>query len=115
MDGILLGNPKQHLKDLSLGLLQNLTEAVVLRMSYVYENLNVLNLSGVSLAVTDNSLQMIFRHMRLLRFLNVDSCCKVIFYPQAPQRREASKRLFIAYRLCVHWIVLGVCTSTSFN
>lgn len=72
-----MGNPKQHLRDLSLGLLQNLTEAVVLRMSYFYENLSVLDLGGVSLAVTDNSLQMILRHMRLLRFFNVDSCCKV--------------------------------------
>lgn len=77
MDGVLLGNPKQHLRDLSLGLLQNLTEAVVLRMSYVYESLSVLDLGGVSLAVTDNSLQMILRHMRLLRFFNVDSCVKV--------------------------------------
>jgi len=74
---VLLGNPKKHLRELSLGLLQNLTEAVVFRMSYVYLNLNILNLSGVSLAVTDNSLQMIFRHMTLLRSLNIDSCCKV--------------------------------------
>lgn len=72
-----MGNPKKHLKELSLGLLLNLTEAVVLRMSYVYENLSALDLNGVSLAVTDNSLQMILRHMIFLRFLNVDSCCKV--------------------------------------
>lgn len=74
-----MGNSKKKLRELSLYLLKSLTEAVVFRMSYVYENLNVLDLGGVSLAVTDNSLQMIFRHMRLLRFLNVDSCCKVIF------------------------------------
>lgn len=79
MDGVLLGTAKPHLKELSLGLLLNLTESVVFRLSYVYENLNVLDLCGVSLAVTDNSLQMIFRHMRLLRSLNVDSCCKVNF------------------------------------
>lgn len=84
VDGVLMGNPKQHLKDLSLGLLQNLTEAVVFRMSYVYENLSALDLGGVSLAVTDNSLQMIFRHMRFLRFLNVDSCCKVILKAKVP-------------------------------
>jgi hypothetical protein len=77
LDGVVLGNPKKKLRTLSLCLLQNLTEALVLRMSYVYENLLVLDLGGVSLAVTDHSLQMIFRHMRLLRFLNVDSCCKV--------------------------------------
>lgn len=79
MDGVLLGTPKPYLRNLSLGLLLNLTESVVFRMSYFYENLKVLDLCGVSLAVTDNSLQMIFRHMRLLRSLNVDSCCKVNF------------------------------------
>jgi hypothetical protein len=78
LDGVLLGTPKKKLRTLNLCLLLNLTEAVVFRMSYVYENLNVLDLGGVSLAVTDNSMQMIFRHMRLLRFLNVESCCKVI-------------------------------------
>lgn len=72
-----MGNPKTHLKELSLGLLLNLTEPLVCRMSYVYERLSALNLCGVSLAVTDKSLQMILRHMRLLRLLNVDSCCKV--------------------------------------
>lgn len=77
LDGVLSGPPKCHLRKLNLGLLQTLTEAVVLRMSYVYENLSALDLGGVSLAVTDNSLQMIFRHMRFLRYLNVDSCCKV--------------------------------------
>lgn len=77
MDGVLLGPKKCHLRELNLGLLQTLTEACVLRMSYEYENLSALDLGGVSLAVTDNSLQMIFRHMRLLRYLNVDSCCKV--------------------------------------
>lgn len=77
MDGVLMGSPKNQLKDLNLSLLQNLTESVVFRMAYVYENLNVLDLGGVSIAVVDSSLQAIFRHMRLLRFLNVDSCVKV--------------------------------------
>lgn len=72
-----MGPRKCRLRKLNLGLLQSLTEAVVLRMSYVYENLSALDLCGVSLAVTDNSLQMIFRHMKLLRYFNVDSCCKV--------------------------------------
>lgn len=77
MDGVLLDTPKPDLKHLSLGLLLNLTEPVIFRMSYLYETLNLLDLCGVSLAVTDNSLQMIFRHMKLLRSFNVDSCCKV--------------------------------------
>ena len=77
MDGVLSGKPKASLKNLNLSLLKVLTEPVLHRLSYFYENLNVLDLAGVSLAVTDESLQMIFRHMRFLRFLNVDSCCKV--------------------------------------
>lgn len=92
IDGVLTGNPKAHLKELNLALLQNLTEAVVLRMSYFYESLNVLDLGGVSLAVTDNSLQMIFRHMRLLRFLNVDSCCKLTDYGFTGVSSEYARR-----------------------
>lgn len=47
------------------------------RMSYILEHLSLLDLAGVAVAVVDTNLQEIFRHMRLLRYLNVDSCCKV--------------------------------------
>lgn len=77
MDGVLTGTPKPHLRELSLGLLQTLNEPVLFRLSYFYENLSVLDLNGVSIAVTDNAMQHILRHMRFLRKLNVDSCCKV--------------------------------------
>jgi hypothetical protein len=78
MDGVLKeGNQLQKMKELRLSVMTNLTENVILRLSYFYENLNVLDLGGVSNAVTDNTIQMIFRHMRFLRFLNVESCCKV--------------------------------------
>lgn len=77
MDGVLSGTPKASLRELNLSLLKDLGEPVVTRLSYFYENLNVLDLGAVTLAVTDNSLQMILRHMRFLRYLNVDSCCKV--------------------------------------
>jgi hypothetical protein len=79
MDGVLTGTPKPNLKELSLGLLQTLTEPVLFRLSYFYENLSVLDLGGVSIAVTDNAMQQILRHMRFIRKLNVDSCCKVSF------------------------------------
>lgn len=79
MDGVLTGTPKPHLTELSLGLLQTLNEPVLIRLSYFYENLSVLDLNSVSIAVTDNALQHILRHMRFLRKLNVDSCCKVSF------------------------------------
>ncbi|CRL00041.1 CLUMA_CG013329, isoform A, partial [Clunio marinus] len=79
MDGVLMENKNPHLRNLNLGLLQNLTEVVVRRLSYVLESLSHLDLGGVSVGVTDNSLQMILRHMQLLRLLNVDSCCKVYF------------------------------------
>lgn len=77
MDGVLSGTPKKDLRELNLSLLKDLGEPVVTRLSYFYENLNVLDLGAVTLAVTDNSLQMILRHMTFLRYLNVDSCCKV--------------------------------------
>lgn len=77
MDGVLSGTPKAGLRELNLSLLKDMGEPIVTRLSYFYENLNVLDLGAVTLAVTDNSLQMILRHMRFLRYLNVDSCCKV--------------------------------------
>lgn len=76
-DGILSGKPKKTLRELNLGLLQNLTETVICRLSYFYDHLSCLDLGGVSIAVTDESLQQIIRHMGLLRKLNLDSCCKV--------------------------------------
>lgn len=81
MDGVLSGTPKPHLKELNLGLLQTLTEPVLFRLSYFYDQLNILDLGGVSIAVTDTALQNILRHMRFLRKLNVDSCCKVSKLP----------------------------------
>lgn len=76
-DGILSGTPKKTLNELNLGLLQNLTETVICRLSYFYDHLSYLDLGGVSIAVTDDSLQQMIRHMRRLRKLNLDSCCKV--------------------------------------
>jgi hypothetical protein len=77
MDGVLSGTPKPHLKELNLGLLQTLNEPVLFRLSYFYDKLSVLDLGGVSIAVTDNAMQQILRQMRFLRKLNVESCCKV--------------------------------------
>lgn len=78
MEGVLGDeNSKGAMKEMRLSVMTNLTEAVVFRMSYFYENLRVLDLGGVSNAVTDNSIQMIFRHMKFLRFLNIESCCKL--------------------------------------
>jgi Leucine-rich repeat (LRR) protein len=78
-DGILSGKPKKTLRELNLGLLQNLTETVMYRLSYFYEHLVYLDLGGNSIAVTDDALQRIIRHMRFLKKLNLDSCCKVSF------------------------------------
>jgi hypothetical protein len=76
-EGVFLGSPKEFLRELRLSVMMNLTENVIYRMSYSYQNINILDLGGVSNAITDNSIQMIFRHMKFLRFLNVDSCCKL--------------------------------------
>lgn len=78
MEGVLNeGNPRDKMKELRLSMMTNLNEGVVLRMAYFYENLSVLDFGLASNAVTDNTIQMIFRHMKLLRFLNVESCCKL--------------------------------------
>ncbi|XP_070508367.1 F-box and leucine-rich repeat protein 13-like [Chironomus tepperi] len=77
MEGVLSGDPKDKMEELRLSVMTNLSENIIFRMSYFFPNLKVLDLGGVSNAVTDLSIQLIFRHMKYLRFLNVESCCKL--------------------------------------
>lgn len=80
MNGLVYGKPKKNLKELYLGLLANISENIIFRLAYACESLISLDLSGSSHAVTDNALQMVFKQMRLLRHLNLDSCCKLTDY-----------------------------------
>lgn len=74
---MLQGTPLKALRELYLGLLTELTEGIFPNLACQYENLYTLDLGGTNVAVTDNAMQLIFRHMVSLRFLNVDSCSKV--------------------------------------
>lgn len=76
-DGVIFGPPKLHMETINLGLLVNLTDSVICRLAYFYDNINSLDLGGSSSAVTDSSLQIIFKQITSLRYLNVDNCCKV--------------------------------------
>ena len=69
--------PFKALRELYLGLLTELTEGIFPNLTCQYENLYTLDLGGTNVAVTDNAMQLIFKHMVSLRFLNVDSCSKV--------------------------------------
>lgn len=93
MEGVLPGNPNEEMEELRLSVMTNLTESVIFRMSYYYENLKVLDLGGVSNAVSDHSIQMIFRHMKYLRFLNVESCCKLTDFGFTGVESEYAKRM----------------------
>jgi hypothetical protein len=92
LEGVLQGANKREMRELRLSVMTNLTEAVVVRMSYYYEQLRVLDLGGVSNAVTDSSMQMVLRHMKLLRFLNVESCCKLTDFGLTGCESEYARR-----------------------
>lgn len=93
MEGVLTGNPKEEMREMRLSVMTNLTENVINRMSYFYVNLRVLDLGGVSNAVTDNSIQLVLRHMKLLRFLNVESCCKLTDFGFTGVQSTYAKRM----------------------
>lgn len=77
MDGVVLGTPKSQLREINLSLLVKITENVVNRLAYQYEFIRKLDLGGSSTGVTDSSLQIILKQLKMLRYLNIDNCCKV--------------------------------------
>lgn len=115
-DGILSGKPKDTLRELNLGLLQNLTETVLYRLSYFYENLTYLDLGGNSIAVTDDSLQRIIRHMRFLKKLNLDSCCKVSLSDVHKTFDELEMQdYYFEWKLCVVFLACKQLTDYGFS
>lgn len=76
-DGLIKGTPKLKLRELNFGSLPNLCEHILIKLSVKYDNqITVLDLGGSGL--TDMGLQVIIKHFRGLRHLNVESNCKVI-------------------------------------
>lgn len=79
-DGLLCGTPKKYLKELYFGLLSNITENLFARISTKLDKqLTVLDLGG-STNLADDALQMIFAHFTQIRYLTLDSCCKITDY-----------------------------------
>lgn len=66
-----------RLKELYLGLLPYMSILAVYRLSQQYDELQVLDLSGSSNSITDETLQMIFRYQLKLKHLNLDCCAKI--------------------------------------
>lgn len=79
-DGLLCGTPKKKLKELYFGLLSNITENIFARIgTKLHKQLTYLDLGG-STNLADDALQTIFCHFPYIRFLNLDSCCKITDY-----------------------------------
>jgi Ran GTPase-activating protein (RanGAP) involved in mRNA processing and transport len=79
-DAFLVGTPKKHLRELHFALLSNITEAMFVRFgSKFHDQITTLDLGG-SMNLADDALQTIFCHFTKLRYLNLDSCCKISDY-----------------------------------
>lgn len=79
-DGLLCGTPKKKLRELYFGLLSNITENIFARLgTKLHNQLTVLDLGG-STNLADDALQTIFCHFPFIRYLTLDSCCKISDY-----------------------------------
>lgn len=79
-NSLLVGTPKKNLKELYFALLSNLTESMFVRLgTKFHEQITHLDLGG-STNLADDALQTIFCHFTKIRFLNLDSCCKISDY-----------------------------------
>lgn len=79
-NGLLCGTPKKKLKELYFGLLSNITESLFAKFGPKFRNqLTHLDLGG-STNLFDDALQTIFGHFPFIRYLNLDSCCKITDY-----------------------------------
>jgi F-box/leucine-rich repeat protein 9 len=79
-DGLLCGTPKKKLRELYFGLLSNITENIFARLgTKLHNQVTMLDLGG-STNLADDALQTIFSHFPFIRYLNLDSCCKISDY-----------------------------------
>lgn len=79
-DGLLCGTPKKKLRELYFGLLSNMTENLFARLgTKLHNQITTLDLGG-STNLADDALQTIFCHFPYIRYLSLDSCCKITDY-----------------------------------
>lgn len=79
-EALLTGTPKKKLRELYFGLLSNITENLFARLgTKLHNQLTYLDLGG-STNLADDALQTIFCHFPYIRYLNLDSCCKISDY-----------------------------------
>ncbi|XP_058054067.1 F-box/LRR-repeat protein 14-like [Anopheles bellator] len=75
--GGLFTHNRKNVRRLYLGLLTNMSDAALTKVSFEFCNLVVLDLGGCSNSINDLSVQYIFYHMTRLQELNLDCCAKV--------------------------------------
>ncbi|XP_053680171.1 F-box/LRR-repeat protein 7-like [Anopheles nili] len=75
--GGLFTHNRRNVRRLYLGLLTNMSDAALTKVSFEFCDLVVLDLGGCSNSINDLSVQYIFYHMTKLQELNLDCCAKV--------------------------------------
>lgn len=76
-DGLLYGRPKSKFRELSVGYLPRISDDILFKIGPKYQGqITHLDLSGLT-TISDSVLQMVLIYFPGLRYLNVDSCCKV--------------------------------------
>lgn len=79
-DAFLVSTPKKYLRELHFALLSQITEVMFVRFgTKFHDQITVLDLGG-STNLADDALQTIFCHFTKIRYLNLDSCCKITDY-----------------------------------
>ncbi|CRK90144.1 CLUMA_CG003860, isoform A [Clunio marinus] len=79
-DALLCGTPKKQLRELHFGMLSHISERIFARLgTKLHNQLTILDLGG-STNLADDALQTIFCHFPMIRFLSLDSCCKITDY-----------------------------------
>lgn len=77
---MLCGTPKKKVRELNFGLLSNITENLFARLgTKLHNQLTKLDLGG-STNLADDALQTIFCHFPFIRYLDLDSLCKISDY-----------------------------------
>ncbi|XP_035892025.1 F-box/LRR-repeat protein 7-like [Anopheles stephensi] len=75
--GGLFTHNRRNVRKLYLGLLTNMSDAALTKVSFEFCDLVVLDLGGCSNSINDLSIQYIFYHMTKLQELNLDCCAKI--------------------------------------
>lgn len=105
-DGLIRGTPKKNLKKLYFAFLSNMTVETIFKIGVKYHGqITELDLGGTT-NITDDALQMIIEHFPRMRYLNLDSCCKVfILHDSLDDERSVGEISFGDFKTFLLFII----------